>query len=124
MKESWFFWPLGPIFRAIGGVPVPRRRGSSLSSEIIARFNESQRMALAITPEGTRSRVAEWRSGFLHIAREAEVPILLGVIDYGRKSIEIKEEFKPTEDIDNDMATIKQFYSHFTAKYPEKFCTD
>ena len=124
MKESWFFWPLGPMFRAIGGVPVPRRRGSSLSAEIVDRFRHSARMAIAITPEGTRSRVSQWRSGFLHIAIDAGVPIVLGVIDAGHKRIIIDTEFQPTGDIDADMAAIKRYYSQFTALYPEKFCTD
>ena len=77
MKESWFFFPLGLIFKAMGGIPVPRRKGSSLVETIVAKFNASQRLALAITPEGTRSRTTEWHHGFLHIAREAGVPIVL-----------------------------------------------
>lgn len=124
MKESWFFWPLGPIFRAIGGVPVPRRRGSSLTAELIDRFRKVPRMAIAITPEGTRSRVSQWRSGFLHIALEADIPIVLGAIDYGSRRIVIDTEFVPTGDIDADMAAIKRYYRQFTALYPDKFCTD
>lgn len=124
MKESWFFWPLGCMFRAIGGIPVPRRRGSALSAEIIDRFRHSHRMALAITPEGTRSRTAQWRSGFLHIAIEAEVPVVLGVIDYRDKQISLTREFRPTGDIDLDMRAIKEYYRPFHGKYPEKFTTD
>ena len=124
MKESWFFWPLGPIFRAIGGVPVPRRRGSALTAELIDRFRNTARMAIAITPEGTRSRVSQWRSGFLHIALEADVPIVLGAIEYGSRRIVIDTEFAPTGDIDADMAAIKRYYRQFTALYPDKFCTD
>lgn len=124
MKESWFFWPLGPIFRSIGGVPVPRQRGSSLTAELVDRFNHSARMAIAITPEGTRSRVCQWRSGFLHIALDADVPIVLGAIDYGHKRIVIDTEFVPTGNIKADMAAIKRYYSQFTALYPDKFCTD
>ncbi len=25
MKSSWFFFPLGPIFKALGGIPVERK---------------------------------------------------------------------------------------------------
>jgi len=123
MKEAWFFWPLGPIFRAIGGIAVPRKRGSALTAELIERFKTADRMALAITPEGTRSRTDCWHSGFLHIAREAGVPILLGAIDYRRKLILIERTFSPSADTEADMRRIKQYYSQFTALYPDKFST-
>lgn len=124
MKEQWFKWPLGAIFRAMGGIPVRKKRGSSLTDVIVEKYKSSTRLSLAITPEGTRSRTSEWRHGFLHIAMQANVPLLLGAIDYKKKYIEIKTEFTPTGNIDADMKAVKQFYSHFNAKFPEKFCTD
>lgn len=123
MKEAWFFWPLGYFFRAIGGIPVPRKRGSSLTDEIVEKFRNSPRLVLAITPEGTRSGTAKWRHGFLYIAKEADVPLLLGAIDYKHKTIEITTEFIPTGDVEADMHEIKQFYRPFNAKYPDKFIT-
>lgn len=124
MKEAWFFWPLGCLFRAIGGIAVPKEKGSRLSDEIVRRFDSTDRMQLAITPEGTRKRVTHWRTGFLHIAAEAHVPILLGAIDFATKQIIIEEEFKPTGDIYADMRAIKDYYSPFVGRYPDKFTTD
>ena len=124
MKETWFFFPLGLLFRSIGGIPVPRRRGGSLVSEVVSRFNSSTKMAVAITPEGTRSRTSQWRTGFLHIAREAHVPIVLGAIDFKTRRIMINTEFQPTGDLDADMRSIKRFYSPYEGKYPEKFTTE
>lgn len=124
MKEAWFFFPLGCFFRAIGGIPVPKKRGSALVEEIVAKFNASPRMALAITPEGTRSRTSAWRHGFLYIALEADVPIVLGAIDFATKEISITEEFIPSGNIEEDMREIKKYYSKFTGKYPEKFTTE
>ena len=123
MKEAWFVWPLGCFFRAIGGIPVPKKRGASLSHEIVEKFKHSDRLVLAITPEGTRSANAKWRHGFLHIAMEADVPLLLGALDFKTKTIEIKTRFEPTGDVEADIRSIKRFYSRFTAKYPEKFST-
>ncbi len=123
MKEAWFVWPLGYFFRAIGGIAVPKKRGASLSAEIVEKFKNSDRLVLAITPEGTRSANAKWRHGFLHIAMEADVPLLLGVLDFKTKAIEIKTRFTPTGDVNADMREIKRFYSRFSAKYPEKFST-
>lgn len=124
MKESWFFWPMKYIFRAMGGIPVPRRKGSSLTDAIIEKYRTEPRLTLAITPEGTRSRTSRWRTGFLRIAYGAGIPIMLGVIDYEKKLILIEDEFIPTGDIDADMRSIKRFYRPFKGKYPRNFSTD
>lgn len=124
MKETWFFFPLGLIFKAIGGIPVPRKRGSSLVESIIVKFNSADRMALAITPEGTRSKVSQWRSGFLHIAREANVPILLGKFDFKEKYIYVTDEFTMSGDVERDIQRIKDYYKGANACYPEKFTTE
>ncbi len=124
MKEQWFFFPLGLIFKAMGGIPVPKKRGSALSAEIVNRFDNSERLALAITPEGTRSLTSRWRTGFLHIALDARVPILLGVIDFGKKLVSITDTYTPTDDIEADIAHIKSYYRGAIGKHPEKFTTD
>lgn len=123
MKESWFRWPLGYFFRAIGGSPVPKKRGSALTEAIVELFNSKQRLAIAITPEGTRKPTAKWRKGFLYIAQEADIPLLLGAIDYKNKRIEIKTQFHPTGNVEEDLRNIKAFYRPFNAKYPSKFIT-
>lgn len=124
MKEDWFRWPLGYFFKAIGGIPVPKKRGGSLTETIVNKFRTSDRLVLAITPEGTRKGTAKWRSGFLHISFEAKVPLLLGAIDFKYKTIQITKEYHPTGDFEADMHNIKQYYSQFHALYPDKFITD
>lgn len=123
MKESWFFFPLGIVLRALGGIPVPRKRGADLTTAIVRRFNESENLNLAVTPEGTRSRRETWRKGFLYIAYGARVPIQLGVIDYRTKTVFVHEEYAPTGDVDTDMASIRRFYDAYAdaALKPEKF---
>ena len=126
MKDTWFFWPLGAFFRSIGGIPVPRRRKStrSLTEIVTEKFKTSDRLTLAITPEGTRSRNVNWHTGFLHIALNAGVPIALGVIDFGLKKIMIDNVFEPTGDIEADMKAVKEFYRPYKGKYPEKFTVE
>lgn len=121
IKETWFFFPMNLLFKALGGIPVPRRRGSSLSETLIEKFRSTDRMTLAITPEGTRSRVSEWRTGFLHIAYEAGVPIVLGAIDSATKTIHLERTYYPTGDIPADMKAIKQYYRAFIGIRPENF---
>lgn len=124
MKASWFVWPLGYFFRAIGGIAVPKKRGTKLTDYVISRFKSSRRMHLAVTPEGTRSKVTQWHTGFLHIAEGAGVPIVLGAIDATRKRIEIVREFHPSGDTGADMRAIKDYYRQFTGLKPEKFSAE
>lgn len=128
MKDSWFFFPLGCLWRAIGGIPVVRRPRAdgerpSLVDTVVGMFRQRPRMAVAITPEGTRSRTDRWHTGFLHIARQADVPVLLGVIDYPTRTITITDEFIPTGSTEADLEAIKRFYRPFTGRHPEKFST-
>lgn len=124
MKESWFFFPMKYLFKALGGIPVPRKRGSSLSDTIIKKFNTSENMTLAITPEGTRARVTEWRTGFLHIAYEAHIPIVLGAIDAAHKLIHLQKSFTPTGNMEADMRAIKDYYKQFQGIKPENFTAE
>lgn len=125
MKSSWFFFPLGCLFKALGGIPVKRRnKQQSLVDVMVQRFNAEQRLVVAITPEGTRSRTAAWHTGFLRIAREANVPIMLAVIDFRMKKAIINDMFIPTGDTEADMRVIKQYYKPFTGRHPENFTTE
>lgn len=124
MKKSWFFFPLGLIFRAMGGIPVDRGKNTSMVDAIVEKFNESEKMAIAITPEGTRKKVDKWRTGFLQIALHANVPCVLAALDFAKKEAVIKCTFHPTGDVEADMRAIKDYYSHFTGKHPENFSTD
>ena len=124
MKEFWFFFPLKYLLKYFGGIPVPsRNKKSNLTEEIVKKFESSDYINLAVTPEGTRSRVEKWRTGFLYISYGAKVPIQLGVIDYKNKDIIIRDEFIPSGDIDADMRYVKEYYANFpdAAKYPDKF---
>lgn len=125
MKSAWFFWPLGAFFRAIGGIPVePRRQGVSLTKIVVQKFNDAARMQLAITPEGTRARQTQWHTGFLHIALDANVPVMLGVIDFAKKEVVVKDQFKPSGNIDADLRAVKEYYRGAVGRYPDKFTID
>lgn len=122
MKKDWFFFPLGIIFKAIGGIPVDRSgKGPSLVDSLIHRFKSSDNLVLAITPEGTRKRVEQWHTGFLRIAIGADVPILLGAIDFSTKQVCITRQYKPSDDIAADIIAIKHYYKQFKGKHPEQF---
>ena len=123
MKKFWFFFPLKYLLKALGGIPVDTSSSQSLTSAIIANFKRSKKLNLAVTPEGSRSAVETWRTGFLTIAYNADVPIQLGVIDFKNKVVLIHKEFTPSGDYDKDLNDIRKYYSGFknAARFPDKF---
>ena len=121
MKKEWFFFPLGPIFRWMGGIPVERNKRTSLVEQMVKKINEADKFHLAITPEGTRSANPNWKKGFYYIANGAQIPIVLAGIDYEKKCISLTKYMIPTGDYDKDMREIKLFFKDFKGKHPENF---
>lgn len=121
MKEEWFFWPLGILFRRMGGIPVYRQKHSRMTDAMAQTARESERFHLCITPEGTRKRVEEWKKGFYFIAQGAQIPILLYGVDYERKLIQCTKTIIPTGDVEADMREIKLYFKDFKGKRPENF---
>jgi 1-acyl-sn-glycerol-3-phosphate acyltransferase len=74
-----------------------------------------------ITPEGTRSRVDEWKKGFYFIAQKAGIPILIYGLDYEKKHIKCTKTIIPTGDLEADMHEIKLYFKDFKGKRPELF---
>lgn len=121
MKKEWFFWPLGPIFRKMGGIPVYRDKKTSMTESLAEVARKEEHFCLAITPEGTRKANPDWKKGFYFIALNAGIPILLYALDYERKLIYCHRSFTPTGDVDKDMQEIKEYYRNFKGKKPEQF---
>lgn len=123
MKKEWFFFPLGIIFRRMGGIPVNRSKSTSMVEQIVEKIKHSKEFHLAITPEGTRSANPNWKKGFYYIAHKAQIPIALIGIDYKNKCVTAGKYIIPTGDIEKDMIEIKSYFKNFTGKYPERFTT-
>ncbi|KAA6319691.1 hypothetical protein EZS27_030444 [termite gut metagenome] len=121
MKKEWFFFPIGLLFKAIGGIPVDRKRNLSLVKQMVNHFALSKKFHLAITPEGTRKANPNWRSGFYYIALKASVPIVLVGIDYKSKTITSDEVITPSGNLDADMRKIKLYFKRFIGRHPENF---
>ncbi len=121
IKKEVFFFPLGLIFKMTGGIPVDRYKRNNISEQMVDLFNQSKKMILIITPEGTRKKVSNWKKGFHRIAKQANIPVILAFIDYGRKTVGINKVFELTDDIDADMIRLKKYYKNIIPKYPRKF---
>lgn len=121
MKKEWFFWPLGPIFRKMGGIPVWRSKHTSMTDNLAAEADKRKAFGLCITPESTRSLNPEWKKGFYFIALKAHLPIHLYGLDYEKKVIQCTRQIIPSGDVDKDMREIKLYFKDFKGKKPEKF---
>ncbi len=120
VKDSWFAFPMGAVMRRLGGVPIDRSAPHGVVDQAIARFQQVDRLALAVPPEGTRGRAPYWKTGFYHIARGAKVPIVLGFIDYGRKVAGLGPAFTPTGDLARDFEVFRAFYDQVQPRFPDK----
>ena len=121
MKREWFFWPLGVIFKSLGGIPVWRSKHTSMTDNLAETAKTKDSFKLCITPEGTRSPNTERKKGFYFIALKAEIPILLYGVDYEKKKIVCTDSFTPSGNIDEDMPKIKSYFKDFKGKKPENF---
>lgn len=119
-KKSLTSGPFGFILKAMGCVPIDRSASHDVVRTMAERF-ASVPMILAIPPEGTRSAVREWKSGFYHIAVAANVPIILSVLDYGAKKISLAAIVHPGGDYDADLAHIRAHYATARGKHADKF---
>jgi 1-acyl-sn-glycerol-3-phosphate acyltransferase len=119
-KDTLFKPPFGAIMKFLGGVPIDRSTSSNLVEQSIQAFGQNNKLVLVIPPEGTRKNVRYWKTGFYYIANGANVPIVMGFLDYKRKVGGIGYIFQPTGNIDTDMVAIQFFYANISGKYPEK----
>lgn len=118
-KSDLFRWPVAGLLRWLGGVPVVRGESrEGLVEQTVAAFTARDQFMIAIMPEGTRSKVGEWKTGFYRIAQGAGVPILLVKFDYGRKIMGIGPTFIPTDDLAGGMSEIKACYEGITGRHP------
>lgn len=109
-KHSLFEGPFGWAFRRLGGFPVKRDERKNMVTQVVELIASRERIALALAPEGTRSKTDHWRSGFYHIARAADVPVLLAFIDSSRRRIGVGPLLTMTGDVAADLAAIRAFY--------------
>jgi 1-acyl-sn-glycerol-3-phosphate acyltransferase len=110
IKKEFFFWPLGPILRACGAVPVDRDSAASMVRSLIHEMDQAEEFHLAIAPEGTRKAVKRWKTGFHLIARETGATVYVGYYDWGRKRISVGEPIELTDDPKADMQRIYDIY--------------
>lgn len=118
-KHQLFKPPFGFIFRWLGGYPVNRTSSQNMVEEVVKIFNQHESFVLALSPEGTRSRVERLRTGFYNIALKAHVPVVMASLDYGNKRVVLSEPFMLTGNQEEDFDRILKFFRPVKGKHPE-----
>jgi 1-acyl-sn-glycerol-3-phosphate acyltransferase len=117
-KHSLFFWPLGTLIRATGGVPVVRSSAADAVDRLVNEFESHEVLYYGLAPEGTRSKVERWKTGFLRVAARTEVALILVSFDYGKKEIHIGPEFHPSGELEQDIQAVMQHFRGFQGRNP------
>lgn len=115
-KHTLFRWPFAAVLRWMGGIPVDRSKHHGMVDDSVAAFSKMERRVLAIAPQGTRSPVRRFKTGFLHIARGAHVPILLAALDYDAKCIRFGPTITAGEDVEADRARVEAHFAGVRGK--------
>ena len=120
-KHQLFRPPFGTLFRVLGGIEIRRHERGDRVALMAEEFAQRETFALVVPSEATRGWAPYWKSGFYHIARGAEVPIVIGFLDYGRRRGGFGPALLPSGDVKRDMDQIRAFYADKSGKHPEKF---
>jgi 1-acyl-sn-glycerol-3-phosphate acyltransferase len=121
MKKEMFFFPLNYLLNALGAMPIDRKKSQKMVDYIVEMFKEKDDFVFSITPEGTRAYVEKWKTGFYQIAIKANVPIVLGKIDYKKKSSGLTDILYPTGDFEKDFRQIVDILNGVTGRNPELY---
>lgn len=117
-KKELFKPPFGWYFKWMGGTPLDRTPGQNKVEAISEIFKGREEFRLAMSPEGTRKKVKDWKTGFYYIAKAANVPIVMIAFDFGKKRVKISQPLYTTENRDDDFNKIREFYKDVMGKVP------
>lgn len=121
-KSSLFKPPFGFFFRWLGGIPVYRDRKNNMVEQVAKIYAEAEgEFGIAMSPEGTRKYIKDWKTGFYHIAVGAGVPIMPVGLDYSKKQVILFEAFFPTGNMEEDLPKLKTLFQNCIGYTPENY---
>ena len=121
-KKEFFKFPLNILFTLYGSIPVSRNK--EFINEVTEVLNNNKNLHIILSPEGQLAKTDHWKKGFYYMAKRANVPIVVGYIDYKKKEIGIKGVIKEISSVTDTMNGISDYYKDVNAKYPEYFTLD
>ena len=120
-KDAAFKYGLGAFLKYMGGIPIDRSNPRGVINDAIEKIKKMNGTLLGMAPEGTRSKVEAWKTGFLRIAEGIDAKIIPASIDFATKEILLGKVFVPSGDNKKDISDLQDYYKVFTARHPEKY---
>ncbi|MBW6492352.1 MAG: 1-acyl-sn-glycerol-3-phosphate acyltransferase [Lentimicrobium sp.] len=118
-KKEFFKFPLKYFFIIFGSIPVyENKKYIDYVAELI---NNSRELHIVLSPEGQLAKTTRWKKGYYYMAERANVPIVVGSIDYKRKEIGVKGVIDNLNSIEAVRREVAELYSDVSPKYPENF---
>ena len=120
-KDTAFKYGLGAFLKYMGGIPIDRSNPGGVINDAIEKIRRINGTLLGMSPEGTRSKVDAWKTGFLRIAKGIDAKIIPASLDFAKKEVLLGKTFTPSGDNKQDSLSLQDYYKDFTAKHPEKY---
>ncbi|MDG2393348.1 MAG: 1-acyl-sn-glycerol-3-phosphate acyltransferase [Thalassotalea sp.] len=120
-KDSIFVWPFSIWLKSVGGIAVERSNAHGVVKQIVKEFSKQPQLILGLAPEGTRSKVGKWKTGFLHIAKQANIPVVPVQLNFKHKQVMFFEKRMITAAIDDELQQMQNLFSADCAKKPQNF---
>jgi 1-acyl-sn-glycerol-3-phosphate acyltransferase len=120
-KHTLFRGPLGVLMRWLGGMPVVRHARQNVVDQTVGLIRTAPRIALGLSPEGTRRKLPRWRTGFYYVARGADVPIVPVALDYATRTIRFFAPHRATPSVDLDLAKLGAYFTPEMARHPSQY---
>jgi len=118
-KKALFVWPFNILLKNFGGIAIDRNTKHGVVEQMVEQFQQNEQLVLGIAPEGTRKKTSKWKSGFLHIAHQAGVPVVPVSLDFAKKQLRFHSEVEISSDIDNELMRFKDNFAGICAKNPQ-----
>lgn len=118
-KKELFRFPFGYFFKLLGGAPLDRTTGQNKVESIVHIFDSKETFRLGMSPEGTRKKVEQLKTGFYYIALQAKVPIIPVSLNFEKKAVGFGKSFFPTGDIESDLLFLKKHFVGARGKIPK-----
>lgn len=118
-KKALFFWPFTIVLKSWGGIAIDRNAKHGMVDQMVEQFQLNEQLVLGIAPEGTRKKTSKWKSGFLHIAHQAGVPVVPVSLDFAKKELRFHQKVEISHDIEYELKKFQEHYFDICAKNPQ-----